>query len=228
MDTLPCRSRAAIQRDPRAARAGSGPCPPEAAPRVRRRGGRARPLWPRPAGPPTPARAAPDLNNIAIQQDPAHILRRAASREGPRRAVPQCRRRSRTPCRPARRPLQSRTAPGPAAAGGGSEAPGEQRPTPPPRAARRWDARGPLPVTDSAAEPAAPPRPPRRPPPPSAASSSHPAPAAAGRSSPSRSRQVGTGRTPGARSPLIGTGAAAERRQEHKDGRKERRAGAPR
>lgn len=68
--------------------------------------------------------AAPDLNNIAIQQDPAHILRRAPSREGPRRAVPQCRRRSRTPCRPARRPLQSRTAPGPAAAGGGSEAPG--------------------------------------------------------------------------------------------------------
>lgn len=47
--------------------------------------------------------AAPALNNIAIQQDPADILRRAPSRGGPAPdgAVPQCRRRrSRTPPTP--------------------------------------------------------------------------------------------------------------------------------
>lgn len=73
--------------------------------------------------------AAPGLNNIAIQQDPAHTLRRAPSRGGAAGpagqpaagAVPQ--RRRRTPCRPARRPLRTRTAADPTAERGSSEAP---------------------------------------------------------------------------------------------------------
>lgn len=183
------------------------------------------------AGPgPDTAGAAPDPNNVAIHRI-LHTSCGGLPPGRPRRAAPQRRRRSRSPqTGPA--PLQSRAEPSRTGPAAGNRGPGEPRPSPAP-AAR------PLPVTASAAEPAAPPRAPRRPPPPSAASSSQPAAAPAagrsspgrsgpGRSSPSRSRQGGSGRAPGARSPLIGTAAAAERRQERRDGRTERGAGTPR
>lgn len=208
--------------------------------------------WRRPRHPPH-TRAAPReptrkrrlrLSTISLFNRILHIscggLLPQGGGGGPAGAVPQCRRRSRTPCRPARRPLQSRIAAGPAAEGGGSEAPvgtavpagrgrvlvsGRPSSRPPTPAGamlphRRRHAREPLPATTaagSAAGAAAPPRPPRRPPPTSAASSSHP-PAAAGRSSPSRSRQIGTqvaaARPPSARSPFIGTAAAAQGRRD--------------